>query len=188
MTYGPDLLVDVTTAYPRLACLGLELALYSDTQWATAYLDGKPFATIQRAGVYDREAPRWQAYDLNGKRFAHAATARGIVRLVTGAAAWASIRFAPPRLPSPAECIALATHAAKAAGFASPEALRERVICRGYVPGVDDLGAFNRAQSYLHHVVQPLLWAADPGDDANRRAWVVSAYRGAFFVAMSGRA
>lgn len=66
----------------------LELELRTDTQFATAYLRGRPFATVQRARALDSEAPRWQAFGLDGQRFSHAATARSMVRLVEARAAW----------------------------------------------------------------------------------------------------
>jgi hypothetical protein len=69
--------------YRTLAGLGLELELRTDTQFATAYLGGQPFATVQRRRVIgEADQPQWQAYGLDGQRFAHAATARGMVRLV----------------------------------------------------------------------------------------------------------
>lgn len=65
---------------------GLVLELRTDTQDATAYLCGRPFATVQRAR-HGSDAPRWQAYRLDGTRFAHAASAATMVRMVETAAA-----------------------------------------------------------------------------------------------------
>lgn len=63
---------------------GLELELLTDTQWATAYLHGKPFATVERARIYaPAGTPRWQAFGVHGgKAFAAAPSARSIVSLV----------------------------------------------------------------------------------------------------------
>lgn len=86
MTYGATVLASAAD-YPALSALGLELELRTDTQFAAAYLGGHPFASIQRRRVIGEDhAPVWQAFGLDGQRFAHAATARGIVRLVTARA------------------------------------------------------------------------------------------------------
>lgn len=61
MTYGPALLA----AASRVA--GLSLSIYTDTTSATAYLRGRPIATVQRKRATDRSnAPVWSVYDLGG--------------------------------------------------------------------------------------------------------------------------
>lgn len=90
-TYGPDLIAEAT----RLP--GLSLRLMTDTTTATAYLRGFPFCTVQRRGRFSGEVRAWAAYDLNGTLLATDHTARGIVRKVTGAAAW-TLALAPLEL------------------------------------------------------------------------------------------
>jgi hypothetical protein len=77
----------------------LELELWSDAdRWVTAYLHGRPFATLERSRVYDQVTPRWQAFGLDGKRFAHARSAHAIVSMVEAAAAWVlALELIPPQ-------------------------------------------------------------------------------------------
>lgn len=44
----------------------ITLEIDNSTQFATAYRDGKPVATVQRARVGDRSGPQWSGYDLKG--------------------------------------------------------------------------------------------------------------------------
>lgn len=67
-----------------LACsrvAGFVLELRTDTTHTTAYLEGRPFATVRRAR-YGSDEPRWQAFGLDGKRIAHASGAGTMVRMV----------------------------------------------------------------------------------------------------------
>lgn len=62
---------------------GLVLELRSDTQHATAYLRGRPFATVQRKRATDRTpGAAWTVYSLKGERLGGYATARGAVSQV----------------------------------------------------------------------------------------------------------
>lgn len=46
----------------------VELEITDATQYATAYVDGKPIATVRRRHAFDPEdAPRWQAWAVNGE-------------------------------------------------------------------------------------------------------------------------
>lgn len=44
----------------------IELNISNATQYATAYRDGRPVATLQRRRVYET-GPVWQAFDTKGK-------------------------------------------------------------------------------------------------------------------------
>ena len=60
---------------------GLELELRTDTQWATAYLDGAPFLTLQRRRVTDPEGgPVWRAYTTQGAQAFAAYSHQGAIR------------------------------------------------------------------------------------------------------------
>ena len=48
------------------AQMKIHLEIYSDTQYATAYCEGKPVATVARRRVYDYNAPAWKAYATDG--------------------------------------------------------------------------------------------------------------------------
>jgi hypothetical protein len=85
-----------------------------------------------------------------------------------------------------AQCLKLARYAARQAGFASARALHAHVIHKGYQPG-SDLRAFTLAQALHHHVVQPLVWAAEDAG-VERARWVRVAYRGAFLAWLTGQA
>lgn len=45
----------------------ITLEIDNSTQFATAYRDGRPIATVQRARCDDRTGPQWSGYDLDGK-------------------------------------------------------------------------------------------------------------------------
>lgn len=79
----PDLIA-TASAYP---VPGLELDLFTDTQFASAYLNGAPFACVRRRHAFDpRTAPAWQAWARDGSLMGSASTARGMVRRVAAAA------------------------------------------------------------------------------------------------------
>lgn len=66
---------------------GLELEIDTATQYATAYLDGRPFATVRRRHAFDpRTDPPWRAWDVTGRPLASRLSAQGIVRAVEIAA------------------------------------------------------------------------------------------------------
>lgn len=44
----------------------ITLEIDNSTQYATAYRDGQPIATVQRARVLDQSGITWSGYDLNG--------------------------------------------------------------------------------------------------------------------------
>lgn len=56
----------------KLAAAGVEFELGAD-RWATVYnREGQPLATIERARVYDRAAPAYSVFNLNGEMIAKA--------------------------------------------------------------------------------------------------------------------
>lgn len=75
MTYGPTLLASASRVE------GLSLALYTDTQTATAYLRGRPFATVQRAS-WGARGKVWRAYWLDGRQMCDSFTPARIVAKV----------------------------------------------------------------------------------------------------------
>lgn len=72
--------------------MAIELEIDASTQYATAYRDGKPVATVQRRRVYS-DGPVWRAFDLTGAELFHthfslssAALARRIERALAAKA------------------------------------------------------------------------------------------------------
>lgn len=59
---------------------GLELELRTDTQYATAYLGGVPFLTLQRRRVIGESGPLWKAYTTDGALAFGAYSSPGAVR------------------------------------------------------------------------------------------------------------
>ncbi len=83
---------------------GLELELRTDTQYADAYLNGRPFAHLRRRRVIgEASAPVWSIY-LNGssQMWAGAPTARAAVRMVEAEALGALKRRAGVMVSQPA--------------------------------------------------------------------------------------
>lgn len=62
---------------------GLSLALMTDTQHASAYLDGRILCTVQRRTAHDAGVAMWRAYRPDGSWIASAAHAVAMVRCVT---------------------------------------------------------------------------------------------------------
>lgn len=101
MTHGPALLASASRVP------GLSLELRTDTQSATAYLHGRPFATVQRGGSEANRHSAWTVRSVGGYScgvIAH----RGAERAVDMVERWAAWALALALTPGAACVVTLA--------------------------------------------------------------------------------